>query len=36
MKKTIGILLTVMIMGMALGGCYTKTCEQPVSMKGEG
>lgn len=38
MKKVTGIILAMMVMGSLLGGCYTKSCEQPqtMSMKGEG
>lgn len=38
MKKVIGTVLTVVMMGVLLAGCYG-TCGQtppPVSMKGEG
>jgi hypothetical protein len=37
MKKVTGLLLVVLMMGV-LGGCYTKSCEQPapMNMKGEG
>ena len=38
MKKVAGIMLAVVMMGVLLSGCYTKSCEQPVqhSYKGEG
>lgn len=35
MKKLTGVVLAIMMMG-ALAGCYSKTCEQPMSYKGEG
>ena len=38
MKKVAGIVLTVMMLGVLLTGCYTKSCDQPQQhmMKGEG
>lgn len=38
MKKITGMIVAVLMLGALLGGCYTKSCEQPVpmNMKGEG
>jgi hypothetical protein len=38
MKKMTGIVLAMLMVGVLLSGCYSKTCEnpQPVSYKGEG
>lgn len=36
MKKLTGMIVVVMMLGAALGGCYSKTCEQPMSYKGQG
>ena len=35
MKKVTGILLAMVMLGVVLGGCYSKNCEQPVSYKDE-
>lgn len=34
MKKVTGIVLALVIAGVMLSGCYSKTCEQPM-YKGE-
>jgi hypothetical protein len=38
MKKTIGMICALMMMGFLLGGCYSKCCGscQQTSYKGEG
>lgn len=38
MKKVTGIILAVLMAGVLLSGCYSKSCEQPcpVAYKGEG
>ena len=40
MKKMTGIVVAMMMLGVLLSGCYTKSCDQPgpqhYSMKGEG
>ena len=33
MKKVTGIILAVIMLGSVLGGCYSKTCEQPCNYK---
>lgn len=35
MKKVTGIIFAMMMMGVLLTGCYSKTCDQPMSYKGE-
>lgn len=37
MRKVTGIVLAMVMAGVLLSGCYSKTCEtpQPVSYKGE-
>lgn len=37
MKKAIAIVCAMMMVGVVLAGCYSKSCEQPcpVSYKGE-
>lgn len=35
MKKVTGIVFAMMMMGVLLTGCYSKTCDQPMSYKGE-
>ncbi len=30
MKKVTGILVAMLMMGALLGGCYSKTCDQPT------
>ncbi|RDI48583.1 hypothetical protein AQULUS_18030 [Aquicella lusitana] len=39
MRKVTGIILAVIMASVLLGGCYSKSCDQPqqpMSMKGEG
>lgn len=38
MKKVTGIVLSMILAGIVLSGCYTKTCDNPpapMSYKGE-
>jgi hypothetical protein len=37
MKKLVGVVFAMMMVGALLAGCYSKTCDQPqpVSYKGE-
>jgi len=38
MKKATAVLFAMVMMGVLLSGCYSRSCEQPVpvSLKGEG
>lgn len=38
MKKVAGVIFAMVIAGVMLTGCYSKTCDQPApcSYKGEG
>jgi hypothetical protein len=37
MKKATALVFAMIMMGVLLSGCYSKTCEQaPMSLKGEG
>jgi hypothetical protein len=40
MKKVTGIVFAMVMLGVLLSGCYSKSCDQPApqpySMKGEG
>ncbi len=38
MKKILGIMAAMVMMGVVLAGCYPHTCEQPepMNLKGEG
>jgi hypothetical protein len=38
MNKVIGLILTVVVLSSLLGGCYSRSCDQPpppMSYKGE-
>jgi hypothetical protein len=32
MKKVTGIVLAIMMLGVLLSGCYSKSCDQPAPM----
>ena len=36
MKKVTGIVLAMVMLGALLGGCYSKSCDQPAPMSYKG
>lgn len=36
MKKVTGIVLAIVMLGGLLGGCYSKSCDQPAPMNYKG